>query len=299
MTTAEPIVVDRVAGRRAPLALSSLSLRWGPGVHALLGAVGDGGPLLLALLAGAARPRSGSIRVLDHAPHESAVRPAIAHVPLAPVLPEALRVAEALDVAAVVRGDPRGDATARLASLGLEALAPRRVGTLALQEAHAVALAEALTSPRVQVLLLEEPLVDVDPRAAARLPEALRARARDGGRVIVVATASPRDAGELADDCVVLRAGAVVGSAGAVPGVPAGGARLVVVSSDPQALLAAVAQEDDVAAVARRDVAVVARGADAALLAAAIGRAVVVSGVDVIEMRLEPPSLDESRQGRP
>lgn len=68
-----------------------------------------------------------------------------------------------------------------------------------------------------------------------------------------------------------------------------------VVASDPQALLAAVAAEPAVEAVARRDGAVVARGRDAMALAAAVGRAVVASGVDVTEMRIEPPSMDEAR----
>ena len=39
----------------------------------------------------------------------------------------------------------------------------------------------------------------------------------------------------------------------------------------------------------------VARGRDARALAAAIARAVVASGVDVVEMRLEPPSMDDAR----
>ena len=68
-----------------------------------------------------------------------------------------------------------------------------------------------------------------------------------------------------------------------------------VVASDPQALLEAVACEAAVEAVGRSDGAVVARGRDAVALAAAVGRAVVVSGVEVAEMRLEPPSLDDAR----
>jgi ABC-2 type transport system ATP-binding protein len=289
------IVLEGVAGRRPALALASLSLRWGPGVHALVGAPADGGPALLALVAGVGRPRKGQIRVLDGPPHQGTVRPAIAYVPLTPSLPDSLRVGETLDLAAAIRGDPPGDAATRLAALGIEALAPRRVGTLAAEEVHAVALAEALTSTRARVLLLEEPLVDVDPRAAARLPELLRARGREGDRAVVLATASPRDASELADDHVLLRAGAIVAHTPSLAGLTASGARMVVVSSDPRALVAAVAREAAVEAVARRDSAVIARGRDATSLAGAIGRAVLASGVDVVEMRLESPSLDDAR----
>jgi ABC-type multidrug transport system ATPase subunit len=279
-----------VAARRAPMTLASVSAEWGPGVHAVVGTPADGGPLLLALVAGVARLRAGRIRVLERPHDDPSVRPAVAFVPLAPALPEALRVHEALDVAAAIRGDPVGHAADRLATLGIQALAPRRIGTLAAEEARAVALAEATTSARVRILLLEEPLVDIDPRAASLLPELLRKRAQEG-TAILVATASPRDASELADDHVTLRAGTLVGrstSPEALAGLAADGVRMVVVSSDPQALLAAIALEGVVEAVARRDSAVVARGRDATALAAAVGRAVLASGVDVTELRVAP-----------
>jgi ABC-2 type transport system ATP-binding protein len=291
------ISLEGVAARRAPMTLASVSVGWGPGVHAIVGTPADGGPLLLALVAGAARLRAGRVRVLDRGPGDASVRAAVAFVPLLPTLPEALRVHEALDVAAAIRGDPPGHAAERLASLGLQALAPRRIGTLAPEEARAVALAEATTSDRVRILLLEEPLVDVDPRAAGRLPELLRARAREG-RAVLVATASPRDAGELADDHVTLRTGTIVGrstSLAELASFAPGGARMVIVSSDPQALIAAIAKQDAVEAVARRDAAVVARGRDATALAAAVGRAVLASGVDVTELRTELPTLAEAR----
>lgn len=291
------IALEGVAARRAPLTLARLSLAWGPGLHSIVGTPADGGPLVLELVAGKARLRTGRLRVLDASPLDGTVRRELALVLLEPSLPDALTAAEVLTLAATLRGEPPRDPVARLASLGVEALAPRRVTTLAPEEARAVALAEALTSTRVRVLLLEEPLAGVDPRAAARLPEVLRARARDGCAVLV-ATASLRDAGDLADDHVLLRGGTVAGKAGSLAELSAfspDGIRMRIVASDPQALLAAVASEEAVEAVARRDGAVVARGRDAAALAAAVGRAVVISGVDVSEIRVEPPSMDDAR----
>jgi len=291
------ITLDEVVARRAPLTLTRLSLSWGPGVHSLVGTPSDGGPLLLEVVAGRARLRAGRLRVLDATPVDPAVRRQIALVPLAPSLPEALDAAEVLTLAATLRGEPSRDPVARLASLGLQALAPRRVRTPAPEEAHAVALAEALTSAVVRVLLVEEPLARVDPRAAARLPELLRARGR-GGCAVLVATASLRDAGDVADDHVLLRGGNVAGRArslGELAAFSPDGVRMRIIASDPQALLAAVAREPAVEAVARRDGAVVARGRDAAALAAAVGRAVAASGVDVTEMRVEPPSMDDAR----
>jgi ABC-type multidrug transport system ATPase subunit len=291
------IALEGVAARRAPLTLARLTLSWGAGVHSLVGTPADGGPLVLELVAGQARLRAGRVRLLDASPGDAAVRPQVALVLGDAVLPDALRVADVLALAASLRGEPPRDPAARLAALGVEALAPRRARTLAPEEARAVALAEALTSARVRVLLLEEPLANVDPRAASRLPGLLRARGRDGCAVLV-ATASVRDAADLADDHVLLRGGTVAGRAGSLGELAAfspEGVRMRVVASDPQALLEAVACEAAVEAVGRSDGAVVARGRDAVALAAAVGRAVVVSGVEVTEMRLEPPSLDDAR----
>jgi len=291
------IALEGVAARRAPLAMSGLTLSWSPGVHALLGGPEDGGALLLAIVGGRERPRAGRVRVLEGAPTDDHVRPRIGWVPLEPALPDALRVGEALTVAARVRGEPARDPAERLAALGIEALAPRRVRGLSPEERRAVALAEAVTSTSVRVLLLHEPRVGIDPRAEPRVADALRARARDGATVLV-ATASVREAGELADDMLVLRAGAVVGHAASIEALAGGArdaARLVVVCSDPRALLATLAREAEVEALARRDGSVVARGRDPVALAKAGARAILEAGVDVAEMRIEAPTLDEAR----
>jgi ABC-2 type transport system ATP-binding protein len=289
------IELAEVAARRSPLALSTLSLRWGPGIHAVVGASNDGGHLLLALIAGAARARTGRVRVLGGAPSDGAVRPQVAFIPLAPALPEAMRVGEVLAMAAKLRGEPPADAGERLRALGVETLAPRRIKTLSLQEARAVSLAEAVTSKRVRVMLIEEPFVALDPRAAALLPAVIGARSSTGC-AIVIATASVRDASELADDYVLLRNGSVVGQPASLEDLARfapDGVRLRILSSDARALTAALAGEEGVEAVARRDGTVVARGRDVLELTNAAGRAIVASGVDIVEMRIKLPSLDE------
>jgi ABC-type multidrug transport system ATPase subunit len=287
------IALRDVAARRRPLALSSLSHVWDAGSHAIVGAPADGGPLLLALIAGLLRPRSGSVRVLDAPPVDPAVRRQIAIVPLQPVLPEAMRVHEVLDLAAVIRKEaPRG-AAERLAALGVGALAERRVRTLSRGEARAVALSEALTSPTVRVLLVEEPLVSMDARATGHVPGALRARGRDG-RAVVLTTASMKDASELADDWVGLRAGAIVQTGSAIdalvePGPQGTHLRVVLRRpGDVPALVAALAQDADVDAIERDQGCVQLRGRDAAALARAAGRAALAADVDVAELRIDP-----------
>jgi ABC-2 type transport system ATP-binding protein len=295
------IALDRVAARRAPLSRADLTLAWGAGLHSIVGAEADGGPLLLAVMAGRERTRRGTVQVLGGSPRDEGVREQIALVSRAPSLPDALRVGEVLDLAARIRGEPARPARDRLAVLGIESLAARPVRTLAHDEARAVTLAEAITSTRVRVLLVDEPLVGMDPRAAGRAPELLRARGREGCAV-VVATASVRDAGELCDDHVLLRQGVVAGTAASLDALGAftvRGTRMRVLTSDAQALVAALALEPDVEAIARHDGAVTARGRDAVALARAVGRAVTASGVDLVEMRFDPPTLDEARMAAP
>ena len=142
-----------------------------------------------------------------------------------------------------------------------------------------MALAEALTSPGVRVLLVEEPLVAVDPARGRVLPERLRARAaRRAARCSWRRRRCATRASWPTTTCCCEAARSPARPRRSTScGVPAGGrSGCASSSSDPQALVAAVAREAAVEAVARRDAAVVARGRDATALAAAVGRAVTL-----------------------
>jgi ABC-2 type transport system ATP-binding protein len=286
------IALEGVSARRAPLALAGVSLAWQAGAHAIVGGRTDGGPLLLSLLAGLARPRVGKVRVLDGAPGDPAIRRQIAFVPMDPVLPESLRVGQVLALAATLRKDEARDPARRLAMLGVEALVDRWVASLAKEEARAVALVEAVTSDAVRVVLVEEPLLAMDLRAAGGVPEALRARGRDG-RTVVVSTASMRDACDIADDLVALRGGRVSAPTACTdaliePGPE--GVEMRVVLRDlaaAPALVAALVGEADVEAVQREHGAVYLRGRNASSLARAAGRAAIEADVELAELRIE------------
>jgi ABC-type multidrug transport system ATPase subunit len=294
------ITLENVAARRAPLALASVSLAWQAGSHAIVGPPDDGGPLLLTLIAGLARPRAGRVRVLDGAPTDAAVRRQVAIVPLEPRLPEAMRVGESLSLAAAIRGEPAVPAATRLAAVGVEALVDRTVRSLSRAEARAVALAEAITSSRVRVLLVEEPLVAIDPRATCHVSRALRERATAGCSVVFT-TGSMRDAGELADDLLFLRGGAVAKRMPFVDtlvGLRPDGAHLRILvrgATGAHALVAALARDAEVESIERDGDSVHLRGRDAMTLSRATGRAAVETGVDVIELRFDPPPLRAAR----
>jgi ABC-type multidrug transport system ATPase subunit len=266
--------------RTGPVTIAPLTLRLEAGTHALVGGTNDGVSLVLAICAGRLPLRSGTRRLLDGRDDDPRVRAAIAHVPLDAALPEPMRVDDVLRVAASIRGEPAGDAKARLDSLGVGALATRAVRSLSREEKRAVALAEAVTS-KARLILVDEPLASIDPRAAALASEALRGRARDGA-CVVVATGSIRDARTIADDVLTFDRGALVRRAPASdPLVLAGprGACVRVVASDTKRLAAALAGEEAVRDVSFEASVLVARGADAVAIAAALARAAARSEV--------------------
>jgi ABC-type multidrug transport system ATPase subunit len=295
-----------MTARSAPVALAPLTFKLGAGVHALLGRPEDGVPLVLAVLAGRVRPRAGTVRVLGEAPGDGTdaghVRARIAYVPRDPMLPEALRVHEMLDLASAIRQEPVVDAAERLAVLGVAPLAARRVGSLSLAEARAVAMAEALTSSKARVLLLEEPYV-VDPRAVGMLADLLHARARDGA-CVVFGTASVRDAADLGDDQLIFDRGVLVqafsAEGAALPERDAASrsrvarpVRMALKVSDTPRVLAVLAAEPAVLSVESTSGSIVITGTDATELAAAVGRAVLAADVDLVWLRAEAPRIDE------
>jgi ABC-type multidrug transport system ATPase subunit len=294
------IALDGVSARRKPVSIKNVTIDWGPGIHAVVGTLTDGCSLLLALIVGAARARAGKVRVLDGAPIDARVRPQIARVGIDPSLPDSLRVDEALAMASALRGDPPRPASERLSVLGLQALSRRPVDSLSRQEARGVALAEGITSSRVRVLVVDEPFSSSDARAASHIVEALRAKGRSGCAV-VVATASLRDAGELADDYLLLRAGAILGkttSVRALARMAPGATRLTILAPDAleaKRLVAALASESEVTSVELEANTVRVRSADPVALARAAGRAASEAQVNVVEIHSEPPSLDEAR----
>jgi ABC-type multidrug transport system ATPase subunit len=294
------IAIDSVSAGRAPLSLANVTLEWGAGVHSIIGRPEDGGPLVLALMTRRARLRAGSIRVLDGAPGDRRTRKHVSHVPVVMSLADGLRVDEMLDVAATLREDPPIDATERLATLGIETLAKRSVRSLSRGEARAVALVEALSSRQVRIVLVDEPFSVIDGRAAGRLAEAFRAKARTGGAVVFT-TASVRDAGELAGDHVMMQGGAVMARVPSLEtwmaAMPAGTSIVILVrdGSEARAVATRLAADADVSAVAHDGPVVRASGREPLALARAAGRAALETGVGVLEIRLESPSLDEVR----
>lgn len=308
MILLEGVSANGIAAEGPPSPLRALHLACGAGVHAIVSGPTDGGRTLLDVVSGRTTPTAGRVTVLGVAPHET--RGKIAHVALDAALPDALRVDETCDLAADLAGEARRLARERLAVLGIEALATRKVSSLDRAEARSVAFAIALTSA-APVLLVDEPLALLAPEAMGRVVPALRARATAGACVVVV-TSSVRDATLVGDRTSLLTEGTIAALSPSVVFGTRRGARIRVfvgartAREARAAFLAALAESPAVGRIeAGADLApestspsasiVVVSGTDLAALARAVTRALASSAVDVDAIE---PAIDGAHEIR-
>lgn len=297
-------VSARTTIRNARVVLDRVTLESGErGVLGVLGADPDGTSLLFDVLDGTTKPKKGRVVVLGGNP--AAARTRIARVSIDAPLPEELTVEEVVRLETEIRGAEPQSAKERLSPLGIELLAPRRVGSLSVGERRAVSLGLALSSS-ANLLLVEEPLAAIEPVATRLVVDAIRQRAKTA--MIVVTTASPRDAMRLSDRIGVLTKGTY---ASLQPGsADAGGSvRIVVAPSSGKAGAAAIAGDlsaregvsrVEVSAFASSDaVSVFVSGSDMAHVAKAVTRAVATAGVEVQLVETSALSLDALRAASP
>ncbi|MFE1406318.1 ABC transporter ATP-binding protein [Streptomyces sp. NPDC058770] len=175
-------------------ALRDCSFRLPAGrVCALVGPNGAGKSTLLALAAGFLRPAEGAIRVLGAAPGQARAR--VAFVAQDKPLYPQLTVAGTLWAGAELNPDSWDQDTAERVAGDL----PRdaTVRTLSGGQRTRLALALAL-GKRPELLLLDEPMADLDPLARHQLMGALMAEAAEHSTTIVM---SSHILGELENAC--------------------------------------------------------------------------------------------------
>lgn len=177
-------------------------------ICALVGPAGAGKSTLLALASGLTRPTEGTVRVGGASPATPAGRVGIAQVAQGrPLYPE-LTVAETLRLGRELNpghwNAHRAERIARDGALPLGA----RVGTLpAGQRAH---LAFALALAREpELLLLDQPLDDLDPLVRHRIAALLLAQAAEHGTTVVLASQLLAELDGVCDYLLVLGDGRV------------------------------------------------------------------------------------------
>ncbi|MFE9399727.1 ABC transporter ATP-binding protein [Streptomyces flavidovirens] len=185
-TAIKAAALGRSYGRRRGWALRECSFRLPVGrVCAVVGPNGAGKSTLLALAAGLLRPTEGSLTVLGTSPAEARSR--IAYVAQdKPLLPQ-LTVQDTLRMGLELNpGQWDAAAAERIVREGN--LAPdTRVRTLSGGQRTRLALALAF-GKRPELMLLDEPMADLDPLARHQLMGALMAESAEHGTTIVMSS---------------------------------------------------------------------------------------------------------------
>ena len=196
---------------RAVTAIDQVSLELTAGrVHLLVGPNGAGKTTLLRVLAGLARPASGSVSIYGR-PFSSLERPAqVLGACLDPIrLPSFRSGRQHLTCLATAARLPHQRVEEVLDTVGLPAqVASRRVGTYSLGTRQRLTLAAALLGDP-QVIVLDEPTIGLDVHGVAWLRRQLRDWA-GAGRTILVASHSLTELAAMADQVLVLDRGRLV-----------------------------------------------------------------------------------------
>ena len=172
-------------------ALQGLSLAANPGeIVGLIGPNGAGKTTTLKILVGLLRPDYGVVRVLgqDVLADPITYKAQIGYMPEAPTLPEYLTPTEFLGYVGRIRALPRDRIARRtselLAALDLSPKADETVASLSKGMKAKLAFAAAILH-EPPLLILDEPLIGIDPAGQHLFKEHLVRMARAGGSVLV------------------------------------------------------------------------------------------------------------------
>ena len=194
---------------------------------ALLGPSGSGKTTILRLVAGFETPDSGSVRVEGEdvtrlPPEQRRFGMVFQNYALFPHMTVGDNVAFGLEAQKTPRGEIRDRVAEALAAVDLTGFEDRRIGQISGGQQQRVALARAL-APRPRVLLLDEPLSNLDPTLRERTRRELARIIRKVGITTLFVTHEQEEAFDLGDRVAVLCAGRIeqVGSPEALYTEPA------------------------------------------------------------------------------
>ncbi|MFO7299179.1 MAG: ABC transporter ATP-binding protein [Actinomycetes bacterium] len=278
------------------VAVSDVTISFGPGVTGLLGPNGAGKTTLMRVVAGLQRPSQGKVEVLGKDPREDVdVYRRMALVPEDESMYEretARRFIETMARLGKV-DDPAGKTEEVLTTVELTDAADRPLGTYSKGMRQRAKVAAALvTDP--EVLLLDEPLNGADPVQRAQLIRLFRDLG-GAGRTVIVSSHVLAEVERMADRVVAMVDGrlAAVGSVVTIRAAMTDRPRLVYVEcSDPRRLAAALFRADGVVGVHLEDGRVRIEASDARDLALQLPRLAVEHGVRISDVQPADESLE-------
>lgn len=235
------------------VAVSEVSIGFGPGITGLLGPNGAGKTTLMRVVAGLQKPSQGSVTVLGIDPRsDPSVYREIALVPEDEAVYERLSGRAFVELAAKLArvDDPVGRAQESLEIVDLVGSAHRRLGGFSKGMRQRAKVAAALVSDP-QVLLLDEPLNGADPVQRASLIELFQ-RLGENGKTLIVSSHVLAEVERMAERVVAMVDGrlAAVGSIATIREAMTDKPRKVFAEcSDPRALASALITSDGVVGV--------------------------------------------------
>lgn len=177
----------------------------------LLGPSGCGKTTTLRMIAGFERPNTGRILledrdVTDQAPQRRGFGMVFQHYALFPHLTVAENVAFGLETAGLSKAEVEDRVARALERVRLPDVARRSIGSLSGGQQQRVALARAL-APEPRVLLLDEPLSNLDAALREQTRRELRALVKEIGITTIYVTHDQEEAFDLSDRIAVMREG--------------------------------------------------------------------------------------------
>lgn len=276
------------------VAVSEVTIGFGPGVTGLLGPNGAGKTTLMRVVAGLQVPSQGSVSVLGRDPRKDpSVYSDMTLVPEDEAVYEHLTGRQFVELAARLAGvaDPRGRAQEVLEIVELTGAAERPLGGYSKGMRQRAKVASALV-PDPQVLLLDEPLNGADPVQRAQLIRLFK-ELGTAGRTVIVSSHVLREVERMADRVVAMVDGrlAAVGSVATIREAMTDRPRLIYVDSpQPRALATRLIDGGDVIGVHVSGDQLTIEAADAREVALRLPRIAIEAGVVI--SRIEP--ADES-----
>ncbi len=278
------------------VAVSEVSVGFGPGVTGLLGPNGAGKTTLLRLIAGLQRPSQGQVRVLGVDPRaEVDVYRRMSLVPEDESMYDQETALRFVETSARLAGDGDARATAEraLATVELTSDARRELGNFSKGMRQRAKVASALvTDP--EILLLDEPLNGADPVQRAQLIRLFK-ELGDAGRTVIVSSHVLAEVERMADRVVAMVDGrlAAVGSVATIRAAMTDRPRQVFIEcSHPRLLAGELMRVEGVVGVHVSGDSLRIEASDARQVALAIPRIALDKGITLSSLSPSDESLE-------
>ncbi len=278
------------------VAVSEVTIGFGPGVTGLLGPNGAGKTTLMRLICGLQRTSQGDVRVLGVDPRtDTSIYTRMSFVPEEEAVYQRLTALQFVRTMAALSevDDPQAAAVRALETVNLMDAANREVGGFSKGMRQRTKVAAALvTNP--DVLILDEPLNGADPVQRAELIRLFK-QLGASGKTLIVSSHILGEVERMADRIVAMVDGrlAAVGSVATIRSAMTDRPRLVFVEcSDPRSLAAALIGVDGVVGVHLEGESLRIEASDAGALAMALPELAMLNNVGLSTVRPADESLE-------